>query len=133
MKRAQIRTDKFGMILSLACIVHCFFVPSFVILTSGFYSFSLDNEFVHKLLVSLAFPISGFALLSGYKFHQKALFLFLGILGLSALIVAVVSGESMLGEFWEKALTLMGSVLVVIAHFKNYQICKSQDCVCHDV
>ena len=132
MKEAQITTDKFAMTLSIACVVHCFFVPSFIILTSGFLSFSLDNEFVHKLLVWVAVPISSFALLAGYKNHKTTTFLPIGILGLIALIVAVVLGESMLGELGEKGFTLLGSMLVAFSHFKNYQICKKLDCACHD-
>ena len=132
MKEAQLTTDKFAMTLSAACVVHCFFVPSFIILTSGFLSFSLDNEFVHKLLVWVAVPISSFALFTGYKNHKTTTFLPTGILGLIALIVAVVLGESMLGELGEKGFTLLGSMLVAFSHFKNYQICKKLDCACHD-
>ena len=132
MKEAQITTDKFAMTLSIACVVHCFFVPSFIILTSGFLSFSLDNEFVHKLLVWVAVPISSFALLAGYKNHKITSFLPTGIFGLIALIVAVVLGESMLGELGEKGFTLLGSMLIAFSHFKNYQICKKLDCACHD-
>ncbi|MFL2482379.1 MAG: MerC domain-containing protein [Woeseiaceae bacterium] len=132
MKEAQLTTDKFAMTLSLACVIHCFFVPSFFILTSGFLSFSLDNEFIHKLLVWVAVPISSFALFTGYKNHKTTTFLPIGILGLTALIVAVVLGESMLGEYGEKGFTLLGSMLVALSHFKNYQICKKLDCTCHD-
>ena len=61
--KSQYVSDKFAMGMSLACVLHCFFVPSFLILTSGMLSVSLDNEFVHKLLVLVAVPISSFALI----------------------------------------------------------------------
>jgi hypothetical protein len=120
------------MTLSFVCVAHCFFVPSFLILTSGILSFSLDNEFIHKLIVLLAVPVSIYALTTGYKNHNTISFLPLGILGLLTLILAVVLGESTLGEFGEKALTLSGSILVAYAHFKNYQVCKKLECSCHD-
>ena len=130
--KSQYVSDKFAMGLSLACVLHCFFVPSFLILTSGMLSVSFDNEFVHKLLVLVAVPISSFALIKGYKYHKTFSFISFGILGLVALILAVVLGESILGEFGEKGLTLLGSILVAYSHFKNYKMCIELDCSCHD-
>ena len=130
--KSQYVSDKFAMGLSLACVLHCFFVPSFLILTSGMLSVSFDNEFVHKLLVLVAVPISSFALIKGYKYHKTFSFISYGILGLVALILAVVLGESILGEFGEKGLTLLGSILVAYSHFKNYKMCIKLDCSCHD-
>ena len=130
--KSQYVSDKFAMGLSLACVLHCFFVPSFLILTSGMLSVSLDNEFVHKLLVLAAVPISSFALIKGYKYHKTFSFISFGILGLVALILAVLLGESNLGELGEKGLTLLGSILVAYSHFKNYKMCIELDCSCHD-
>ena len=130
--KSQYVSDKFAMGLSLACVLHCFFVPSFLILTSGMLSVSLDNEFVHKLLVLVAVPISSFALIKGYKYHKTFSFISFGILGLVALILAVVLGESNLSELGEKGLTLLGSILVAYSHFKNYKMCIELDCSCHD-
>lgn len=130
--KSQYVSDKFAMGLSLACVLHCFFVPSFLILTSGMLSVSIDNEFVHKLLVLAAVPISSFALIKGYKYHKTFSFISFGILGLVALILAVLLGESNLGELGEKGLTLLGSILVAYSHFKNYKMCIELDCSCHD-
>tara|TARA_B100000676_G_scaffold283222_1_gene309775 strand:- start:316 stop:726 length:411 start_codon:yes stop_codon:yes gene_type:complete len=130
--KSQYVSDKFAMGLSLACVLHCFFVPSFLILTSGVLSLSLDNEFIHKLLVLVAVPISSFALIKGYKYHKTNSFLLFGIFGLVSLVSAVVFGEAILGEIGEKGLTLLGSVLVAYSHFKNYKMCIKLDCSCHD-
>lgn len=130
--KSQYVSDKFAMGMSLACVLHCFFVPSFLILTSGMLSVSIDNEFVHKLLVLAAVPISSFALIKGYKYHKTFSFISFGILGLVALILAVLLGESNLGELGEKGLTLLGSILVAYSHFKNYKMCIKLDCSCHD-
>ena len=46
---------------------------------------------------------------------------------------AVLLGESLLGESGEKLVTLVGSLLVCFAHFRNYQACKNLECSsCHD-
>ena len=132
MIKTQQTTDKFAITLSLVCVIHCFFFPAFVIFTSGFLSLSIDNEFAHKLLVFTAVPLSIFALILGYKNHQSIAPIPIGILGLLMFISAVILGEDNLGELGEKILTLLGSMLIAYAHFKNYQICKNFDCACHE-
>ena len=131
MIKTQYTTDKFAMTLSLACAAHCFFTPSFLILTSGFLSFSINNEFIHTLILLVAAPVSICALVVGYRNHKTFSFIPVGVLGLLMLFSAVLLGESMLGEFGEKAWTLLGSILVAYSHFKNYKICKTLDCSCH--
>ena len=132
MIKEQLKTDKLAMTLSLACVAHCFLVPSFLILTSGFLSFSIDNEFIHTLILFIAAPVSTYALVLGYKNHKKTSFFVIGVTGLLILIAALLS-ETMLGESLVKGLTLFGSILIIFAHFKNHQLCKEIDCTsCHD-
>ena len=132
MFRTQLMNDKLAMALSSACAIHCFLIPSFVLLTSGLISFSFDNEFLHNLILFVAVPISLYALISGNANHKILYLLPVGIIGLSLLFLAVFLGEAFLGELGEKSLTLIGSFLVVFAHFKNHQACKELDCECHD-
>ena len=125
-------SDKVAVTLSTACVLHCFFAPSFIILTSGFLSISIDNEFVHYLILLLAVPISSFALYLGWKNHKNTSFLPFGIIGLLALVTAVLMGEAMLGEAGERAITLLGSLLVAYSHYRNHQECKAVECdSCH--
>ncbi|MFL2690980.1 MAG: MerC domain-containing protein [Gammaproteobacteria bacterium] len=125
-------SDKVAVTLSTACVLHCFFAPSFIILTSGFLSISIDNEFVHYLILLLAVPVSSFALYLGWKNHKNTSFLPFGIIGLLALFAAVLMGEAMLGEAGERAITLLGSLLVAYSHYRNHQECKAVECdSCH--
>ena len=129
----QLKTDKVAATISLACAIHCFFVPSFFIVTSGFVFTSIDNELIHKIILLIALPVSLYALNLGYKNHNIISFAYIGISGLLALSMAVLLGESLLGESGEKIMTLVGSVSVCYAHFKNHQACKNLDCLsCHD-
>ena len=50
--KTQLRTDKWAMTLSFVCALHCLLVPSFFILTSGFFAISIDNEFIHYFILS---------------------------------------------------------------------------------
>ncbi len=102
-------------------------------MSAGFLSFSIDNELIHRSVVLLAVPISVCALSLGYKNHKMTSFLPAGVFGLLLLILAVVLGESGLGVLGEKALTLLGSILTVYAHYKNHQACRALDCSsCHE-
>ena len=87
---------------------------------------------MHKMTLLLAVPISIFALIMGYKNHKTISFLPIGILGLLILILAVLLGERVLGEYGEKGLTLLGSIFVTYSHFKNHQVCINLDCSCHE-
>ena len=128
----QLRSDKLAISLSLVCVIHCLFAPSFVILSSGYYAATLDNEFVHNLILFFAIPVSLFALTLGYKNHGAPQYFFIGTTGLIILVMAVILGEPLYGETGEILFTILGSVLVVFAHYKNHQICKEINCSCHD-
>ena len=132
MIRTQLTTDKLAFSVSLVCVLHCFFVPSFIILSSGVFPFALDNEVVHKLILLIAVPLSIFSLYLGHINHKTISFFPPAIFGLTLLITAVALGEDALGEFGEKGLTLLGSIFVAYAHYKNHQACKKIDCDCHN-
>jgi len=129
---SRFKIDGLAISLSFICAVHCLFTPSFIILAPSLLSISFDNEFIHYLIILFAVPVSLYALVSGYRAHSRLYVLFIGIIGLSLLLLAVLIGENTLGEYGEKGFTLFGSVIVACSHFKNLKICKELDCDCHN-
>ena len=127
----QLFTDKIAISLSTICVLHCLFMPSFLILSSWFVAFSVNNEFVHYSILFAAVPVSAYALMKGYLNHNKLSYFLFGIFGLSVLVFAVLT-TSIFGELGEKSLSVLGSLFVIYAHYKNHQICKELDCDCHD-
>ena len=128
----QVRADKLSITLSLACMIHCLLMPSFLILTSGFLALSIDNELIHRVFLIIVLPVSLYALITGYQNHKILSYLYLGISGLWLLFFAVFFGEGVFGEFAEKSLTLIGSIIVATSHYKNYKACKELACECHE-
>ena len=128
----QVKADKLSITLSLACMIHCLLMPSFLILTSGFLAVSIDNELIHRVFLIIVLPVSLYALITGYQNHKILSYLYLGISGLWLLFFAVFFGEGVFGEFTEKSLTLIGSIIVATSHFKNYKACKELACECHE-
>ena len=128
----KFKIDGLAISLSFLCAIHCLFVPSFIILAPSFLSISFDNEFMHYIILALAIPISIFALSAGYKAHKNLSMIFIGFLGLSILLFAVLFGINLFGEIEEKGLTLFGSTIVAYAHYRNLKVCNELDCDCHD-
>jgi hypothetical protein len=128
----QLFTDKLAISLSAVCVLHCLFMPSFLILSSWFAAFSIDNEFIHYGILIVAIPVSAFALIRGFKNHKKLSYFVNGFFGLSLLVFAVLAA-GITGEIGEKSLTLLGSLFVIYAHYKNHQICKELNCDCHNL
>tara|TARA_B100000003_G_C10863178_1_gene343886 strand:+ start:664 stop:1068 length:405 start_codon:yes stop_codon:yes gene_type:complete len=128
----QLFTDKLAISLSAICVLHCLFMPSFLILSSWFAAFSIDNEFIHYAILTVAIPVSAFALIKGFKNHKKLSYFVYGFFGLFLLAFAVLAA-GITGEIGEKSLTLLGSLFVIYAHYKNHQICKELNCDCHNI
>ena len=107
-------------------------VPSFLVFLSGYISLSYNNELIHYIILLIAIPVSLYALTTGVKNHNTYIYLFLGLTGIVAFILAVTLGAQIWGEVGEKVLTTVGAILVAISHFKNYRLCRSVACDdCH--
>jgi len=92
---------------------------------------AVSEEFFHSLMVMCVLPISILALAMGCKKHKKLSVALYGGLGLTCLVVAVLFGESHLGEIGEKLMTTIGTLLIAFAHIQNYKLCsKSDNCSC---
>ena len=128
MLKAQMTSDKLAISLSAACVIHCLFAPTLIIFAYSFLSFSVESELIHYIILTLALPISGLALVLGYRNHKVLSFLMIGITGLSLMLLAVLLGEGTS----EKILTVVGSCTVAYAHYKNHKVCKELECNCHD-
>ena len=129
----QINSDKVAATLSILCALHCLFMPAFLIVSTGIFALSMDNEIIHYAILFVAIPISLFALYRGYKNHKIKNLFFIGITGILILFAAIMLPDSAYQEQLEKALTVLGSILVVYAHYKNYKTCKKIECeACHN-
>ena len=131
MNELQKPADKIAISLSILCVVHCFATPILITLLPAFASLPLEGESLHFWMVIGVLPVSLFSLTLGCKKHRKPQVLITGGAGL-ALVVIAISGEAIgFGEEMEKALTLVGSSLIALAHVWNYRLCQRDACECH--
>jgi len=56
----------------------------------------------------------------------------IGIGGLTILISALLV-EDNIGSNAQTVLTMIGSLMVIFCHYRNYKICKKVNCECHKV
>ena len=124
MKITQELTDKFAIGLSMLCTIHCLILPLLLVLLPSLGSLQLQNEAFHLWMIAAVIPISIYALTMGCKKHQRYRLLLWGISGLVLMILAVSLGHEIVGESGEKILTLLGTILVVIAHLGNFRRCQ---------
>ena len=132
MKVMQEISDKTAISLSMICLVHCLVLPSFLVILSGYFTLSYENELVHYLLLLIAIPLSFYALVNGARNHSNFMYLMMGIVGISSLIFAVTMGVELWNESGEIVFTTIGASLVAFSHYKNYKLCREVECdSCH--
>ena len=118
----QYKSDKIAASMSLICVLHCLFVPSFFIAVSSTSALTIDNEIIHYLLLIVTLPVSFHALHLGLKNHKKIGVFALGIAALVLFVLAVLFGEAYAGETGEQVVTVIASLLAIYAHYQNFQI-----------
>ncbi|MCV2884175.1 MerC domain-containing protein [Aestuariibacter sp. AA17] len=123
MSTPQNMTDKLAIGLSALCAIHCLAVPSLLLLLPSLAAMQLENEAFHFWMVLTVVPTSVFALATGCKLHQRFHLVVAGGAGLLLLLVALMLGESLIGEAGEKTLTLVGALLVALSHWANIRLC----------
>lgn len=129
MKLTQTTADKFAIGLSLMCTVHCFATPIILALLPSFAVLQINAEQFHLWVLAVVLPTSLLALSLGCKKHKRTRYMACGVVGLAFLIIAVLLGQ----EEAEKALTLIGSAFIALAHWFNYQQCfkkNNENCPC---
>ena len=129
----QAFTDKMAMSLSLLCALHCLVSPLIIVMLPSLAALQFDGEAFHVWMVLAVIPTSVYALTMGCKQHKRYRLLGLGLFGLLFLLSAVLLGEDLISDFWEKALTVIGAATIALGHYRNYRLCQHQEfCACPD-
>lgn len=123
--------DKIAMSISGLCVAHCLIFPIIIMLVPSLSVLGLTSESFHFWMIVTVIPSSIYALALGCKKHAKTSTFALGIVGLSCLLFAFLQGANLLGEQGEKALTVIGAIIIACAHVKNFTLCQQHDnCAC---
>lgn len=115
----QQRLDALGLAISGICLVHCLALPVIALLVPAFtfgFGAQTDHSF-HWLLLGLAVPVSTLALWRGAARSNDWRWLKLGSVGLAMMLIGVLNA---FGVESEVPLTMVGVVMLAIAHIKNF-------------
>ena len=64
----------------------------------------------------------------GCSYHKDRRVLLLGALGIVGISIAAFASHDVLGENGERIVTLAGTAALVTAHWRNYKLCRVDDC-----
>ncbi len=109
--------DGAAISLSGLCIIHCLALPllAAILPIAGMWA---EAEWVHKLFVVAALPLSGFAIARAFSSKGQTLFIALALTGLS-LLVASAFVEAL--HDYETVLTVAGALMLAAAHGWRWQ------------
>jgi len=105
-------------------MVHCAALPLIALLLPSVGGVLFDHSSVlHWLLLALAVPVSGYALLRGYRQHERLGVVAVGMVGLLVMTLGV---SHLLSSSLEIPLTLGGATVVAVSHLLNIRFMAAQ-------
>jgi MerC mercury resistance protein len=123
----SIRADRWGIIASTACFIHCIVTPVVLSMSAVSAHYVPSDENVHRALALVVATIGGFAIVTGYRRHRRARVLMLMICGLLLIFLAAFWGDLLPSHGVEVVATMIGSCFMIAAHFINHTFCKNCD------
>ncbi|WP_269518684.1 MerC domain-containing protein [Alteromonas sp. BMJM2] len=121
MNNAAIKlADKSAVTISGLCLLHCLLPPLLAIFTPYLTGLALfEDEALHVWLLVCVTPISLIAIFWGFTKHRRLNTLLFAVSGLALLLVAATVGHDHFGHEGEIAMTVLGSILLVVGHLFN--------------
>ena len=112
------RLDRLGMLVSSLCLVHCLALPLMIAALPALGNTLPSDAMIHSALILVALPVTGYALLRGYRTHRRTPPLLIGAVGMLLVAAALFVGPRI---YLEQALTILGGLLVTGAHLINWR------------
>ena len=113
--------DRIAIALSAICIVHCLVLPLLVaLLPLAVVVFGEAGHF-HELMLWLIVPSSVVGFYLGYREHGRVGIGALGVVGMALITAAALLGHGQWTSWLEAGVSLLGSMVLVGAHWINFQ------------
>ena len=133
----QVNYDRFAILLSGLCAVHCLAVPIvaglFPLLSATLnHGHEIHELWFHKLILFFVLPVSIVALTTGYSRHRTWLPIWISSIGMIILAIPALFFETLLSNQLishesEILFTLTGGIIHAIGHIMNVQATRQ----CH--
>lgn len=123
--RRAINLDRLGLGLSGLCIVHCLALPVGLALLPLWPVAAQIHIWLHAVFAVVIVPTTLAAMWYGYRRHGSYGTLSLLGLGLITVLAALLIGHEAPGEVTETLVTLSGSSLLILGHWRNWSFTGS--------
>lgn len=114
--------DRFAVMLSALCFLHCLITPvlliAFPMLAIGIMA---DEHAFHSWMLWLVLPVSVVAFTIGFRRHRRLQVLWIGAIGLVMIFFANTIAHD-IGLWAERFGTLFAAIVLAFAHLRNYQL-----------
>jgi len=115
------RWDAISIGASLACAVHCVLLPVIFTTLPLFGIEILENIYLEIVTIVVSMGVGGWALWKGYRrMHHNIAIVILFLVGL----VFMIAGNFFSSENIEMSTKMIGAVLIITAHIRNWKQCK---------
>jgi hypothetical protein len=115
--------DQVGMTISSLCFVHCMVTPIFLLTLPWLGEYFHDPLF-HLVVFFLVVPVGMYAFTQGYGHHKNKWVLIFGVPGLLAVGLGAWVPNEIQDVIGHETVTVIGSVLLITAHYINRRTCK---------
>ena len=120
--------DAVGVAGSLLCAMHCLLVPVALLIGPIGRVPHTDDEAFHHLLLWMVVPAAAVAFGVGCLEHKDRWVLGLGAVGLATMTAAFTLLHDAIGASGERIAAMLASGLLITAHVRNFQLCRSGAC-----
>ncbi len=139
----QERFDKFAIILSGLCTIHCVVTPILssvipLLSVAVHHGEDVHDFWFHQMIILFILPVSVIALIAGYRSHLKMLPIAIAGIGLSILTFTALFAEylldiHMIEHEGETLLTVMGGTIHAIGHILNILATRKKQPHCSSI
>ncbi len=137
----HMKWDRWGLLLSGLCLIHCLGTPFLLLLFPMFHSLQGFHSSIHWIAAFLLIPMAIYAVTQGYSHHRKKIVPTLAGLGgvlvlLGALAPLTLSHQHLHEAHWftkDIIISMMGSVCLLTCHGLNIWFCRQNNVqpTCH--
>lgn len=110
--------DRFGISVSVICAIHCLFTPVLIAILPLTSLSPVLHDWAHPVFILLIAPTVYYA--SRRSHFNKKIVRYLSI-GFLFITIGWLLGHFWIGFWFETIATIIGSIFLIIGHWKNYK------------
>ena len=125
--RVRSFADWIGITASAACALHCLVVPALLVSGTLLPASFLADEAFHKAMIWVILPAALIAFGFGSLRHRDRGVILLGASGVIGIIISATLLHDLVGEQGERIGTVISGALLILAHVRNFRLCRVSD------